>query len=34
VARLKREGLVADAPVQREASDEVISAALAAFQED
>ena len=33
VARLKREGWVADAPVQREASDEVIAAALAAFQE-
>ena len=34
VARLKREGLVADAPVQREAADEAIAAALAAFQED
>ncbi|WP_457389850.1 tryptophan--tRNA ligase [Roseateles sp. P5_E1] len=34
VARLKREGLVADAPVQREASDAAITAALAAFQED
>ncbi len=33
VARLKREGLVADAPVQREASDIDIAAALAAFQE-
>ncbi|HEY1130417.1 MAG TPA: tryptophan--tRNA ligase [Roseateles sp.] len=33
VARLKREGLVADAPVQREASDVDIAAALAAFQE-
>ncbi len=32
VARLKREGLVADAPVQREASDADIAAALAAFQ--
>jgi len=34
VARLKREGLIADAPVQREASDADIAAALAAFQED
>jgi tryptophanyl-tRNA synthetase len=34
VARLKREGLVADAPVQREAADADIAAALAAFQED
>ena len=37
VARLKREGpgaLTADAPVQREAPDATISAALAAFQED
>jgi tryptophanyl-tRNA synthetase len=34
VARLKREGLVADAPVQREAGDDVIAAALAAFQDD
>ena len=33
VARLKREGLVADAPVQREASEADIAAALAAFQE-
>jgi tryptophanyl-tRNA synthetase len=33
VARLKREGLVADAPVQREASDADISAALSAFQD-
>ncbi|MFT7776359.1 tryptophan--tRNA ligase [Roseateles sp.] len=33
VARLKREGLVADAPVQREAGDADIAAALAAFQE-
>ncbi|HEY0956729.1 MAG TPA: tryptophan--tRNA ligase [Roseateles sp.] len=32
VARLKREGLVADAPVTREASDADIAAALAAFQ--
>jgi len=34
VARLKREGWVADAPVQREADEAVITAALAAFQED
>ncbi|KQW45616.1 MULTISPECIES: tryptophan--tRNA ligase [unclassified Roseateles] len=34
VARLKREGLVADAPVQREAADTDIAAALAAFKED
>ena len=34
VARLKREGWVADAPVQREASEADITAALAAFQED
>jgi len=34
VARLKREGWVADAPVQREASDADIAAALAAFQDD
>lgn len=34
VARLKREGLVADAPVQREAADADIAAALAAFQQD
>lgn len=34
VARLKREGWVADAPVQREASEADIAAALAAFQED
>ncbi|NCT84323.1 MAG: tryptophan--tRNA ligase [Comamonadaceae bacterium] len=34
VARLKREGLVADAPVQREAGDADIAAALAAFRED
>ena len=34
VARLKREGWVADAPVQREADAATISAALAAFQED
>jgi tryptophanyl-tRNA synthetase len=33
VARLKREGWVADAPVQREATDADIAAALAAFQE-
>ncbi|MFN3860280.1 MAG: tryptophan--tRNA ligase [Roseateles sp.] len=33
VARLKREGLVADAPVQREASEADIAAALAAFQD-
>jgi len=33
VARLKREGWVADAPVQREASEADIVAALAAFQE-
>ena len=33
VARLKREGLTADAPVQREARDADIAAALAAFQE-
>ncbi|MFG6414224.1 tryptophan--tRNA ligase [Roseateles sp. DC23W] len=32
VARLKREGLVADAPVTREAADADIAAALAAFQ--
>ena len=34
VARLKREGLVADAPVSREADDAAITAALAAFQAD
>ncbi|MFG6457680.1 tryptophan--tRNA ligase [Roseateles sp. BYS96W] len=34
VARLKREGLVADAPVTREAADADIAAALAAFQDD
>jgi len=37
VARLKREGhtaLTAEAPVQREAGDDVIAAALAAFQDD
>jgi tryptophanyl-tRNA synthetase len=34
VARLKREGWVADAPVQREASEADITAALAAFRED
>jgi tryptophanyl-tRNA synthetase len=34
VARLKREGLVADAPIQREADDSAIAAALATFQED
>jgi tryptophanyl-tRNA synthetase len=34
VARLKREGWVPDAPVQREASDADIAAALATFQED
>ncbi|MFG6468134.1 tryptophan--tRNA ligase [Roseateles sp. BYS87W] len=33
VARLKREGWVADAPVQREASEADVAAALAAFQE-
>ena len=33
VARLKREGWVADAPVQRSASDADIAAALAAFQD-
>jgi tryptophanyl-tRNA synthetase len=33
VARLKREGWVAEAPVQREASEADIAAALAAFQE-
>jgi len=33
VARLKREGMMADAPVQREASDADIAAALAAFQD-
>ncbi len=34
VARLKREGLMADAPVTREAADADIAAALAAFQDD
>lgn len=34
VARLKREGLVADAPVQREADDATIAAALAALRDD
>ncbi len=34
VARLKREGLVADAPVQREADEAAIAAALAAFQDE
>ncbi len=34
VARLKREGLVADAPVSREADGAAITAALAAFQAD
>ena len=34
VARLKREGWVSDAPVQREAAEADIAAALAAFQED
>jgi len=34
VARLKREGWVADAPVNREASEADITAALAAFQEE
>jgi tryptophanyl-tRNA synthetase len=34
VARLKKEGWIADAPVQREASEADITAALAAFQED
>lgn len=33
VARLKREGLVADAPVQRAAAETDIAAALAAFQD-
>jgi len=34
VARLKKEGWIADAPVQREAAEADIAAALAAFQED
>jgi tryptophanyl-tRNA synthetase len=34
VARLKREGWVADAPVQREAPEVDIAAALATFQEE
>ncbi|MBW8845864.1 MAG: tryptophan--tRNA ligase [Burkholderiales bacterium] len=34
VARLKREGWVADAPVQRQASEADIAAALAAFQDE
>ena len=33
-ARLKKDGWIADAPVQREASEADIAAALAAFQED
>ncbi|RZJ08766.1 MAG: tryptophan--tRNA ligase [Rubrivivax sp.] len=33
VARLKKDGWIADAPVQREAAEDVISAALAAFRE-
>ncbi|MFG6464438.1 tryptophan--tRNA ligase [Roseateles sp. DXS20W] len=34
VARLKKDGWVADAPVQREAAEADIAAALAAFQDD